>query len=98
MLFDCASWGSSGRKMIANASWGSSSRKMIANESTRGSPNGTANDTHMCVPEILFKLQFHSLYLVLVVSVKPLILFYDYFLLRYAFYRRVLVLHTTYCS
>ena len=53
MLFDCASWGSSGRKMIANASWGSSSRKMIvnaswgsssrkmiANESTRGSPNG----------------------------------------------------------
>ena len=40
MLFDCASWGSSGRKMIVNASWGSSSRKMIANESTRGSPNG----------------------------------------------------------
>ena len=40
MLFDCASWGSSGRKMISDASWGSSSRKMIANESTRGSPIG----------------------------------------------------------
>ena len=30
MLFDCASWGSSGRKMIPDESWGSSSRKMIA--------------------------------------------------------------------